>query len=1021
LFYTVKKIRAVLSFAFILAAFSVTAVGSEYDIPQEQGGRTKSMGFPPRADFYLGLSAGQYRGDGTAPVLYGKAGIYYGLFNPVSGAGAVILEGYGGLRKDISDGGIRAMMAVPVFKFALGADHNFRDSQTDFIMSFFLSLRRGGIVGHGSSMTIDWIPGRGNSFNIGLNIPIFAHYKGVTRPRRNYTVLPSPGSGKAEAVQADTAVAEALGNVKALSWWVTEVTVPYIDHDARTREKALEKFSSDMEEVSSLLDSLSAEEAVRILHAEIERAFSMALSGEELNEGESSPAGRDIAFAAREIVLEEVLLPYNAKLGMWKKKDTTEGLAMAAREEFGKLTAVNGTVYGLTDQNRFAVRHTFDVILESIETCRKQSKDLWGDSRLVWLPFQLALLPEQHDEQAEIDLLIERAVGVQFTVGNGISYVINEQFQKQFYRMVQETEDYHVLWIHDFAGEDRHGDPDQIAFEQTCGYLKALADRAREYDETGKIPVYMIFLDQFYFEANEGRLFLGLLEKPLDYSLDLPKEYRWMEDSITVLQEELRSAVGSSTLLSERTGKFGKDWLRDLVKVHINITNPLDFSFWARDIIPVIGISDNLIRDHRKVSFHDITEVDPYRGEAIYTGMGVGEHYTGSSWEDRAVLLTGPAALGIKDEARELLLSQGFSEDEVPWPLRKLDKPASYDSAVAAVVDSVHYSSWGVMQLHNRTGYQIKRAGVAKAVLYTMMPARSVLKIPDSLWNSHLWGSMVLGAAIRGCRVLVISPALEDAPSAGFPQMSRAQETWERFLVARDILGKDIEAAGGMLRIGIYHPQIGVGNLVGRVHELEAALEEHAWLKEMHVFDQSFFDAVDRVKKMFEEKHFSPEYLDGAETDGKPKLHLKAQFFASADAWDEVMGSPILGELLVHYFERRFEQIEHSAIDYEAHSKHRGLGGLVQRKYVEEAGLADDWKPVLYLTVGSQNMNNRSMLMDGEVIVVMSHFEAIAGLIDFLLIAGLCDWVDTREDLERLLPAYSGTKRKIARTVRHAS
>jgi hypothetical protein len=1015
------KNRAVLPFALILAVFSISAAGSEYDIPPEQGGRTKSMGFPPRADFYLGLSAGQYRGDGTSPVLYGKAGIYHGLFNPVSGAAAVILEGYAGLRKDISDGGIRAMMAVPAFRIAFGADYNFRDNHADFIMSFNFVLRRGGVVGGGSSMNIDWMPGRGHSFNISLNIPVFGHYKGVTRPRQNYTVLPDPASVKAEAVQADAAVAEALGNISTLSWSVTEVTVPYIDHDARTREKALEKFSSDMEEISSLLDSLIAEEVVRALHAEIERAFSMALSGKEFGTGESSPAGRDIAFAAREIVLEEVLLPYNAKLGMWKKKDTTTGLAVAARTEFGKLVTGEGIVSGITSENRAMVERVFDAILESIESCRKQSKDLWGDSRLVWLPFQLALLPEQHDEQAEIDLLIERAVGVQFTVGNGVSYVINEQFQKQFYRMVQEAEDYHILWIHDFAGEDRHGNPDEIAFEQTCGYLKALADRAREYDETGKIPVYMIFLDQFYFEANGGRLFLGLLEKPLDYSLDLPKEHRWMEDSITVLQEELRSAVGSSRLLRERTEEFGNGWLSDLVKVHIYITNPLDLSFWARDIIPVIGISDNLIRDHRKVSLHDITEADPYRGEAIYTGMGVGEHYTGSSWEDRAVLLRGPAALGLKDEARELLLSQGFSEDEVPWPLRKLDKPASYDSAVAAVIDSVHYSSWGVMQLHNRTGYQIKRAGVAKAVLYTMMPPRSVLKIPDSLWNSHLWGSMVLGAAIRGCRVLVISPALEDAPSAGFPQMSRAQETWERFIVARDILGGDIEAAGGMLRIGMYSPQVGVGDLVGRVHELEAALEEHAWLKELHVFDQSFFDAIDRVDSMFREKHFRPEYLDGAETDGKPKLHLKAQFFASADAWDEVMGSPMLGELLVHYFERRIEQIEHSAIDYEAHSKHREFGGQVQRKYVEQAGLADDWKPILYLTVGSQNMNNRSMLMDGEVIVVMSHFEALAGLIDFLLIAGLCDWVDTREDLERLLPAYGGTKRKIARTVRHAS
>ncbi len=98
------------------------------------------MGFPPRADFYLGLSAGQYRGGGTSPVMYGKAGIYYGLSNPASGAAAVLMEGYGGLREDISDGGIRVMMAVPAFRIAFGADHNFRDNRTDFIMSHFEAL-----------------------------------------------------------------------------------------------------------------------------------------------------------------------------------------------------------------------------------------------------------------------------------------------------------------------------------------------------------------------------------------------------------------------------------------------------------------------------------------------------------------------------------------------------------------------------------------------------------------------------------------------------------------------------------------------------------------------------------------------------------------------------------------------------------------------------------------------------------------------------------------------------------------
>ena len=133
-------------------------------------------------------------------------------------------------------------------------------------MSFFLPIRRGGIIGHGSSMTVDWMPGRGNSFNIGFNIPIFGHYKGITRPRQNYVVLPSPEPVCLGAYPTDIIPEAALENIGTLSLIVTELTVPYIDHAAWTRDKALEKFRSDMEEISSLLDSLSVDKAIQALH-----------------------------------------------------------------------------------------------------------------------------------------------------------------------------------------------------------------------------------------------------------------------------------------------------------------------------------------------------------------------------------------------------------------------------------------------------------------------------------------------------------------------------------------------------------------------------------------------------------------------------------------------------------------------------------------------------------------------------------------------------------------------------------
>ena len=82
------------------------------------------------------------------------------------------------------------------------------------------------------------------------------------------------------------------------------------------------------------------------------------------------------------------------------------------------------------------------------------------DSRLVWLPLQFALRPEDHDTQEELDELVERAVGRSFTNGNRVWYIINAQFQSAVVKSIRDAQDYHVLWIHDFRGRNALGEPD---------------------------------------------------------------------------------------------------------------------------------------------------------------------------------------------------------------------------------------------------------------------------------------------------------------------------------------------------------------------------------------------------------------------------------------------------------------------------------------------------------------------------------------------------------------------------------
>ena len=52
------------------------------------------------------------------------------------------------------------------------------------------------------------------------------------------------------------------------------------------------------------------------------------------------------------------------------------------------------------------------------------------------------------------------------------------------------------------------------------------------------------------------------------------------------------------------------------------------------------------------------------------------------------------------------------------------------------VADSLEVlGSWGSdMEIHNQVGFRFKAVTLFKATLYSLMPAGSILKVPDSLW-----------------------------------------------------------------------------------------------------------------------------------------------------------------------------------------------------------------------------------------------------------------------------------------------
>jgi len=1028
-------------FVLIAAALAFPAAAAE-PLPPDEGGRVESMGQPPRIFPYAGLAAGAYRpsGDRIDPTGALTLGAFYNVLSPVASVG-LAAEGYVGTRAAAVDGGLRGLLSIRPLRFGVGLDYNIRDNDPDLLLSFLHPLRRGGPFGLGGRLRVDYLPTRGHTFQVGFAIPLFQPWMGRTRPPRDHVRLSLPKQGPERYDAVDAQLAQALANVCDAADWINRFTTPFFDPAGGTREESVERFvgrvqrfKQHMAERNALYpEGRSYAAEISVYHQELDRAFSLAASGGAAGRqvGESTALGREISAQAREILLEEVVLPYNAMLGRIKKPDSTRGHAARARDDFDLWLERETRIPASA---RPALRHVLQTVLDAAEENREGSARYWETSELVWIPIHLALRPDQLETQAQLDRLVERAVGEQFTSGNEHYYVINEQFQWELLRHIREAEDYHVLWIHDFRGVGNDKQADSIGYAQVlAGYLETLTRRVRDYDTTGKLPTYMIFLDQNFYEPNRGRIWMTLLEDPLHAKVSLPggDDAQEKEAAIAKAQEELRTAVAESRLLQKRARTHGKDWLRNRIKVHVNITNPVDWSFWSHRVLPVLGLPDVLMRDHRKISFYDVTETDPGSGEAIFTGMGVGDHYAGPTWEDRAILATGPSLVGLKDAAREMLLQQGFSSEEIPYPLRPLPKPHDYGERIARrEAEGYRYRA---MQIHNQTGYGAKPINVLKATLYETMPAGSILIVPDSLWNSPFWAGMLVGNALRGGRVFVISPAFANAPSAGFPQMSRAQEIFAEMILVQQMLGDEIAAAGGSLHTGIYAVDLDVGDLVGRTelyydNLLTSPLAE-AWLDSTEEENPELWAGSRarnrrdkaRVTKQLKDLGFEPGYAVEDVGVRQPKLHLKAQL--------------LLNRAAIHFFQK----VDWATI-IEQHMAHRARQAageeyvdlretweVIQRLFKQEGekALAETPPEVIekaagYLTVGSHNMDYRGMMMDGEVIYVTAGSGIVPATRDLLVIAGVSTWVKTLEELEALVPAYSEWQRRVGRFIKYA-
>ncbi|MEJ2720866.1 MAG: hypothetical protein P8181_06950, partial [bacterium] len=451
--------------AFLVVAallFAAVPTAAQERRPPEEGGLTYSLGLPGRTLLHGGVTGGAYlRGPAKDFVSYGSVAGYRDLIHKAYTIIGLWGEGYVGYR-DVeggdADAGIRGMIMAPAFKVGGGFDYNFLDGKTDAIFSLMLPLRRGGVLGHGSMLRVDWLPDRGNSFNIGIEVAL-QRYAGETRPAKDHVKFKKTKSKPVDYAVTDPTLDSALANVRDAANWINRLTVPFLDQKGFKEEGGMSQFREELQTMKAHMASTSPlypkgrtiHEEMRVYHDELDRAFSIAATGKPFDPGESSELGRTVSAGAREVLFEEIILRYDRLLGQRKKNDNILNLGVNARGIFSRWV---NTDSGVADENKDAVLYVFEKLIEIVEENRKWSRDRWRDPRLVWRPMQLALRPGQYDTQAEFDRLIERATRNEFTDGNQVYYIINEQLQYEVSRMILSAEDYHVLWIHDFRGVD---------------------------------------------------------------------------------------------------------------------------------------------------------------------------------------------------------------------------------------------------------------------------------------------------------------------------------------------------------------------------------------------------------------------------------------------------------------------------------------------------------------------------------------------------------------------------------------
>ena len=263
-----------------------------------------SLGQPPRWEPYLLGFFGTERDETRGRHVGFGAGVHRALGSQITGVLGLSGEPFVVIGDNVR-AGARGLAASRALSLGVGAEYAAGDRHVAPFMMWNTAVRRGGLLGLGSMVRLDWYPFSDNRIDVGLSVPTRGR-PGRTRPHQTGVSLPSPRTRAERPALIAAEVDSALALARAHAHRMVLYEQLYPDIGGASLRASLRRFRERTQAARDRLaadslthaDSLTADRNEAAFHAHVRDAYALVVGDESADE---------VAAAARETVLEEII------------------------------------------------------------------------------------------------------------------------------------------------------------------------------------------------------------------------------------------------------------------------------------------------------------------------------------------------------------------------------------------------------------------------------------------------------------------------------------------------------------------------------------------------------------------------------------------------------------------------------------------------------------------------------------------------------------------------------------------